>query len=115
MTIVVYTNEVKKSSFICPYEAKTADALKWALRMMGITIRLNVRSHQAEWQTGEWVDAEDNCPWDHDQIWQLKEWEPLTSEAKQYLRDEMQKQVNLKFRARGLRRRIGCRAIPLAL
>ena len=105
MTTQVYTNGAKKSSFVCPYEPKTADALKWALRMMGITIRLNDRSHMAEWQTGQEVEGgvdEDGIEfyWEKPR-WVLSEWEPLTDEARQYLRDEMQKQVRVKFGQEG--------------
>ena len=97
MTNQVYTETVKKSSFVCPYEPKTADALKWALHVMGLRIRLNDRSHTAEWQQGEWVwpNGEDN-PFD-DPVWEMKEWEPLTDEARRYLRDQLYKEVNLKF------------------
>ena len=104
MTTVVYTNGDTKSN---PFEPRTADAFKWALRRMGLRVRLNDRSHMAEWQQrGEWVvdpdyefdedeiDADDP---DNEKIWQDREWEPLTDEAKQYLRDEMQKQTNTKF------------------
>ena len=107
MTTVVYTNGATKSNWVCPYEPKTADALRWALRVMGLKVRLNDRTHMAEWQQmGEWVvdpdyefdedevDADDE---DNDKIWQDREWEPLTDEAKQYLRDQMQKEVNTKF------------------
>ena len=104
MSNQVYTNGAKKSSFVCPFEPKSADALKWAFRYMSITVRLNDRTHMAEWQTGEWVDdpdleyaEEEDEEEQEQQIWQLKEWEPLTDEAKQYLRDEMQNVMNVKF------------------
>ena len=107
MTNQVYTETVKKSSFVCPYEPKTADALQWALRVMGCKIRLNDRSHMAEWrQMGEWVadpdyefdnDEDEEEDEDNNRIWQDREWEPLTDEAKYYLRDDMQKRFNVKF------------------
>ena len=106
MTSVVYTNGAKKSTYVCPYEPKSADSLKWALRYMGITVRLNDRSHMAEWQTGEWItdpdyefddDEDEDEDEENNQVWHLKDWEPLTDEAKQYLRDQMQKEVNVKF------------------
>ena len=104
MTTQVYTNGAKKSTWVCPYEPKTADALKWALHVMGLKVRLNDRTHQAEWQTGEWVvdpdyefDDDEDEDEENNQVWRMKEWEPLTDEAKQYLRDQMQKEVNTKF------------------
>ena len=108
MTNQVYTNGTEKSTkWVCPFDPKTADALQWALRVMGCKVRLNDRSHMAEWrQMGEWV-ADPDCEFDDDQdeeedednnrIWQDREWEPLTDEAKRFLRDDMQKRFNVKF------------------
>ena len=107
MITKVYTNGVEKSSPTCPYEPKTADTLAWAIRQLGIWIRLNVRSHQAEYQQGRWLFGEYNeegyyQTFGDEQEWRLTSWEPMTSGAKQYLRDEMQKQVNAKFGREGL-------------
>ena len=139
MTIQVYTEEERKARYAatvaeaqrlqstddtedtrkleCPYEPKTADALEWALRMMSIDIRLNDRSHMAEWRRAEWVertdededeyDDEDEDEEPDDMVWRMKEWEPLTDEAKRYLRDEMQKRVNTKFGRDGLEDSLG--------
>ena len=100
------TNDTEDTrKFECPYDPKTADALKWALHVMGLKVRLNDRSHQAEWQQGEWTtdpdleyaDDEDEDDEDSKRVWQMKEWEPLTDEAKRYLRDQMLKEVNVRF------------------
>ena len=115
MITEVYTNGAKKSTFVCPHEPKTADALKWALHVMGLKIRLNDRSHMAEWQQGEWItdpdyefaDDEDEEEEEDNQVWQMKEWEPLTDEAKRYLRDQMQKEVNVKFGSDALEDALG--------
>ena len=73
---------------------------------MCIWIRKNVRSHQGEWQQGGWVEGgvdEDGIPFEYeDPQWHLTEWEPLTSEAKAHIREEMQKQCNVKFGRDGL-------------
>ena len=109
----VYTNGAEKSTWVCPFEPRTADALQWVLGVMATKVRLNDRTHMAEWrQIGGWVtdpnyeldddedeedeEYEENL-FSHDKIWQDREWEPLTDEAKRYLRDEMQKHYNVKF------------------
>ena len=76
---------------------------RWALWRLGIHIRLNVRSHQAEWQRGDWqYPAYDENDYylqyePGKNPWILTEWEPMTSEAKAHIRDEMQKHVDVKF------------------
>ena len=92
MTTVVYTSGAKKSREPCPFEPKTPDALRWSLRRLCYHIRLNVRSHQSEWQHGGWVHKEGDEP-----LWHLTSWEPLTSGAKANIRDEMQKYLDVKF------------------
>ena len=77
-----------------PYPPKTADTLKWALFIkMDMGLRLNTRSQQAEWRTGQQVEDEDS----YDGHWQWNAWQPLTQGAKAHLRDEMQKRHEVKF------------------
>ena len=106
MTTSVYTKEQQKAiagfvekrrleaCTISPYPPKTADTLKWALFIkMQMDLRLNTRSQQAEWRTGQEVPDEDS--WDNK--WEWNDWQPLTQGAKAHLRDEMQKRHEVKF------------------
>ncbi len=121
MTYPVYTKEqlkaiafaeekyrlLKKSPEMCdvsPYPPKTVDTLKWALfTKMKVDLRLNSRTQQAEWRTGQWVKGEydeDSGPFD-DRVWQWDSWQSLTQGAKAHLRDEMQKLHQVKFSREG--------------
>ena len=114
MTSIVYTKEQQKTIAniiekrrlmaltASPYPPKTPDTLAWAFMKMQMELRLNMRSQQAEWRTGAWVeDDDDDSPW-FGPDWQWNEWQPLTGGAKAYLRDQMQKQVDVKFSREGL-------------
>ena len=56
---VIYQRGYRSQALFAHTNQRRRMLLNGRSAMMGITIRLNDRSHMAEWQTGEWVTDPD--------------------------------------------------------